>query len=98
RRPCLRSRAARPASTTSPTTTERYRSRRPVVSLASTLLSGRPFSRFGLLRGGLFDSGFAGGRRKRLAEKARALQPITPPLLRGVCGGGPHRRDELQRR
>ena len=86
-----------PGIYTSPTTTERYRSRRPVVTLASTLLSGRPFSRFGLLRGGLFDSGFAGGRRKRLAEKARALQPITPRFLGGFGNADAHASHDLNR-
>src|SRR4029077_17720482 len=107
RRPCLRSHAARPASTTSLTTTEQYRSRKRVVSLASIRLSehdpekacpgldpgstpvfrkdhaprlGFPFS---FLYRGLFDRSFAGGRWKRLAEKARAFQPIAPRLLGG---------------
>ena len=47
RRPCLRSRAARRASTTSPTTTERCRSRRLAGSSASIRLSGcRSWQRF----------------------------------------------------
>src|SRR5262245_55110897 len=92
-RRCLRSVAVRPASTTLPMMTERYRSIRLAASSASTRLSDCLFSSF--LRGLFFQSGPLGDRRERLAEKARAFKPVAPRLFGGLGDADAHAGHDL---